>query len=507
MGIFATCRLPNYYLWIKEIMPENTSFVLAGQGYLQYDNTSIVNTWYYVTGCKCDREFPKIYLGVIKRKNINETRILILVHDYGSSHVSLFNLATYLASKGYTVYLPDLPGHGNSGYGNLSLTSLDPEESFWIQSLCTLNLIITHIEQEYRPEEIGIIGISTGGALAYIAGKIFSLNFTVSIGFVGDYNYSISHGSLTSFLFKNPVIPRIFDPVYIESSSNTRKIIIIGTNDEYFYIDSVARLLHDENTIVLVKPNTDRRSLVLKWKSMIIDVLRLVEGHSDSNSPDALRDDLDKNDFVLWRPVIPGLGWYYMKNEDIDAYTQIISSQILEAKEVSPELYMVKEYRSLGPPITLAVSIILVTAGLFIVGVRKIRELGVLDALYLISLVLIVFLPSIPTIYAPNRFNISYLEVADRFYSSLPIISHLVIISIYAGPLLLLKLLFKSGRTSFFVYVSTPIYNAVMITSFYLIMGFKFNNIFLVFPTWSIVVPIIVLVLDYVFSYEEVHPS
>ncbi len=494
---------------INEITPENTSFMLAGQGYLQYDNTSIINTWYYITGCRYEGGSPRIYLDVIKRKNINETKILILVHDYGSSHVSLFNLATYLASKGYTVYLPDLPGHGNSRYKNLSLTSLDPEKSFWIQSLCTLHLIITHVEQEYHPEEIGIIGISTGGTLAYTAGKIFSLNFTISIGFIGDYNYSISRGSLTNFLFKNPIVPRIYDPVYIEPSTNTKKIIIIGTNDEYFYINSVARLLHDKNTIVLIKPNTDRRNLVLKWKSMIINVLGLVEKYGNSDPSKTLLEDQNKIDTILWRPIIPGLGWYCVKNEQysINTYVQFVSSQILVAKEISPDLYMISEYKSLISPITLTISIILVIAGLLFMDIRKIKELGILDALYLLSLVLIVFLPLIPTIYAPNRFNISYLEVADRFYGSLPIISHLIIISIYIGPLLLLKLLFKSGRTSFFVYVSTPIFNAVMVTSFYVIMGFKFNNVFPVFPTWSIIIPIIILILDYAFAYEETHPS
>ncbi len=84
---------------INEIMPENTSFVLTGQSYLQYDNTSIVNTWYYITGCRYEGELLRIYLDVIKRENIYETKILILVHDYGSNHVSLFNLAIYLASR------------------------------------------------------------------------------------------------------------------------------------------------------------------------------------------------------------------------------------------------------------------------------------------------------------------------------------------------------------------------------------------------------------------------
>ncbi len=46
-----------------------------------------------------------------------------------------------------------------------------------------------------------------------------------------------------------------------------------------------------------------------------------------------------------------------------------------------------------------------------------------------------------------------------------------------------------------------------MVTSFYVVMGLKFNKVFPVFPAWSIIVPIIILVLDYVFAYEETHPS
>ncbi len=174
---------------------------------------------------------------------------------------------------------------------------------------------------------------------------------------------------------------------------------------------------------------------------MTIDALAIVEKYRDTDPSKILFNDPNKNDTILWRPIIPGLGWYCVKNEQYSTsiYIQFISSQFLVAKEISTELYMISEYKSSSSPITLAISVILVITGLLIMDVRKMKELGILDALYLVSLILIVFLPLISTIYAPNRFNISYLEVADRFYGSLPIISHLIIISIYIGPLLFLN--------------------------------------------------------------------
>jgi hypothetical protein len=153
----------------------------------------------------------------------------------------------------------------------------------------------------------------------------------------------------------------------------------------------------------------------------------------------------------------------------------------------------------------LLLSLIFILAGFILLSKERIYEydISLIDYAYLALLSTIVLVPIIPSIYLPGRFNLTMYELSDRLLPVLPVIGHLIALSIFIEPLIYALLIHHGGRNLFYIYLSYPIFNVVSLWSFILILGWKYGVIMPVIPTWGLIIPLLVVAVDYILTIEE----
>ena len=98
-------------------------------------------------------------------------KAVIIYHGYLGSPDDVFCLAKEYNRRGYTVFVPRLPGHGTSGNDFMSVSGRD-----WLRKAFD-----TYTEINGRYKKIILAGFSMGGLLAIIAASVFSPDALVLI--------------------------------------------------------------------------------------------------------------------------------------------------------------------------------------------------------------------------------------------------------------------------------------------------------------------------------------
>ncbi len=480
---------------LNEILPERLNFTVKGSSYTRLNNLTIINKWISIESCQYNGLSPSVYVDELYPMDNRNGKVAILLHDYGSDHYSLYNLANYLAEKGFSVLIPDLPGHGHSKYpydNSLRIDSLSPRDSFWIHSLCLIKILVDFAHRVMKSNDVYVIGVALGGTLALMSGGLVEgINTTISLGLLGDYKFSFAKASLVNYIYRDTRLPLCIDSFKYLTNNDVKRIVVIGSNDEYIYYESLG-LLAEKSIVVLVELNTDHRSFMKDWRSVIGELI-------ESNI------SLSGSSVYLLRPLIPGAPWY--SSQENPGFTLIPYIESYAAKIGKTGLYRIRDVRvSASPILPIALGSILVLLGVFpFIDILRRESFSIIDYSYVFLLFLVITTPFIPSIWAPGRFNIGIMELTDRLSHLLPVISQLIFLFIIVEPLFFIYILHGGGRGSFYVYVSYPIFIVMMIYSFVLIMGYRYGNMFPVYPTWSLIIIVLLLVVDYLFTAESPH--
>mmetsp|Transcript_76946 Transcript_76946/g.238323 ORF Transcript_76946/g.238323 Transcript_76946/m.238323 type:complete len:369 (+) Transcript_76946:99-1205(+) len=129
-------------------------------------------------GCKCDLEGVKLRREILSLRSGAQafgqivapadrqpSCILVFLHGY-TSHSDLYlEDACVLARQGFTVLLPDLPGHGRTD----GLLTHVPEWFAWVEEVWEIVELFLPLAQETgngRPLKVFLGGVSLGGGLA-----------------------------------------------------------------------------------------------------------------------------------------------------------------------------------------------------------------------------------------------------------------------------------------------------------------------------------------------------
>ncbi len=482
---------------LNSLSPKQLEYDMVGSSITSLGNVTVINKWFKLKTCMYNGVYPYIYIDELYPQGVKDRRTVILIHDYMTTHYSLYNLANYLVQKGFHVLMFDLPGVGKNKppYGSgLIMESIKPKDSLLIHSLCIVKTLVQFAHEVVNASEVDVVGVGLGGSIALMSGELVKgINKTISLGLIGDYPYSLSKASLINYYIRRIPPDKCSDPFrYITNDQHVIRIVVIGSNDEYLYIESL-KLLAVKGVIVYLEPNSDHTSFMNNWKTIIDELL--IENKSKNY----------KNTGSIWKLLIPEWPWFISRNKGSNPIMPTVS--IVTSGSSNPGLYRVKNVAFTGSWIPLLLAGLVLMLVSFSLEYKNIKsaKYTFLDYFYAGLLFLVLFSPLLPSIWSPGRFNIGVIEYTDRMSYLLPIISQLVLLYIVLEPLLLLKILYHGGRTSFYIYISYPIFITTMVYSFVLIMGYKYGNIFPVYPTTGLIVPLITIVIDYLFTAESPH--
>lgn len=229
-----------------------------------------------------------IYLNEKKKKKT----VAIIIHGYGCSRKSVIGIASaYYNDFGYSVLLPDLRAHGDSGGKYIGFGWCDSDDILcWIQYL-----------EQMLGDNIKVIlhGVSMGGATALLtaAKKAKNINAIVS-----DCSFSSIKDIITLRLkedFNLPKFPFIYliDLMvkhrcnYSIRDGNVKEevkkikcpvLYIHGQNDDFIPVENVYALYENTNSLkkIYICPNAGHAESALinpsEYKNRIYDFLKYV---------------------------------------------------------------------------------------------------------------------------------------------------------------------------------------------------------------------------------------
>ena len=116
----------------------------------------------------------KTYIGTGGKKLETDKMTICFIHGSGQNHLSFVQQARYFAHKGYSVIVPDMPGHGFSEGKPLSSIK---EQAQWIYDLI----------KELNVKDIVLLGHSQGCLIGLELNKLYS-EFLKGIIFVAGSN-------------------------------------------------------------------------------------------------------------------------------------------------------------------------------------------------------------------------------------------------------------------------------------------------------------------------------
>ncbi len=482
----------------------NISIERLGVSYTGSGNVSIVDEWIRMN----TSNGVSVIINVLHTTDVkNITTSVILIHDIGQKRSSLYNLARFIVSKKYIVFIPDLSNFMNNVLDNFSRNNL-------VRILSIINGLSYLAINKYNTSKIIILGIGFGGTLAYLS-NLFLDNIadSISIGFIGNIPYSIRHGGFVNYLIRDNIFDQCIDPLNYYPKSEKYYFIVIGSNDEYTPFKGLSDLFYRSNVFIVIEANRGYRNILPEWRNKISSLLEVVNNANltksslfSSSDPVFFRVKIDSNNsVVLWRIGIPGFPWIVSPTGRVFIHSlYIIPSEYIIAENINGN-YVVLRYYYHVPITGLVLSVILLLSALFL-GKEFVDGIGnysLLDLIFYTLLFLNLAVPFIPAIYAIDRFNLSILEYTDRISSFIPLIPSLAVISLFIQPLLLSLILVYNSKNSYYLYLSYPLFLIIVYYTLVLFMGSRYDNIYTCIPSIAVVIPLSIIILDALFTHEE----
>ncbi|OLS24389.1 MAG: Cephalosporin-C deacetylase [Candidatus Heimdallarchaeota archaeon LC_3] len=251
-----TDKIPDFWN-VNEIKNEDLDITVIDSGIKEKIN---ITTYYFNSG-EYDNHPIRVFAEVRKLESINQSRPAILfIHGFGGNHTQVDPYVDYYSNKGFITLSIDLPGFSGqtTGFPELSpdfleISSNNPKASaLYILERSVINSIslLTTIP-EVNQSQIIVVGGSLGGILSIYASALDTRIFASAIFLAaGDFADGIKYGGLLNAFFPRDKYPsplesqevrdflQKFDPLIYAKHSNVPIFYSIGTNDEFFSIES-----------------------------------------------------------------------------------------------------------------------------------------------------------------------------------------------------------------------------------------------------------------------------
>jgi len=445
----------------------------------------------------------------------NITRAVIIMHDYGSSFYDVLGLALRLVNEENVVALMNLPFQEPE----VSI-KLDNIERNWIYiAVCSIRNAVTLLMREYNVSRIGLFGLGFGG-VATLLTAIYDnrVDYIISQYGIGDYENNLKKASLINY-FVNDVdkINYCLDPVYELERFDKPTLIILATNDELStlnknLLNSIAR---NNNILISIVPNVDRYYIPREWELVIKD---FISKNNGNNTPSTINIHVENHDwelivenndhrdiYILSRPLIPGFEWSVstMQYSRIRLVNTILPQRFIIVDSYNHRLIGIYDvYFSPG----LIISVALLITGLILekkIVFKYVKHLSILEYLYIVSTFSIIFYNSYPSIYSPGRFHVSLNIISDVYFYLAPIVTYLVLATVFVNPILFTLMFTKQSRGVYTLLVSLSLFNYIVSYTFLLFLGLRFKTLLVAFPTYVLIPFASSMILDYIIRNRE----
>ncbi|MHA1820047.1 MAG: alpha/beta hydrolase family protein [Promethearchaeota archaeon] len=189
--------------------------------------------------------------------NLSKLPGFIVFHGLFGRKEDMYPFAERMAARGMVIITPDHPGHGNSegaspDYTNLKYSGAFNTSAHYYLTICAglqAIRVLRNIDQ-VDISKIGVLGFSYGALTSLWISSIYSnlINLTIAIDAVGSINLinpnslwlQITQSTPDEFKQFYEAHGHEFDPIYYLQKPGLPDIFIsIGTDDEYFYVDSI----------------------------------------------------------------------------------------------------------------------------------------------------------------------------------------------------------------------------------------------------------------------------
>lgn len=209
---------------------------------------------------------------------------VLLMHGTGGSYLQLLPYGRALASHGYVVMLMDSPGCGRSGGpGSSPENTVDfssgPYSAYYYHNVVAASRAISALaELPYvNSSAIGVSGVSMGGVATYIVAAVDDrVKVAIPVVASGYFDEILMGGSLANFIIPAGLkandsaaldLVRYFDCRAYAERLSVPTLMLIGTNDEFFFIEAVNKtysLIPSDKAINLA-PNTGHEMPDERW--------------------------------------------------------------------------------------------------------------------------------------------------------------------------------------------------------------------------------------------------
>jgi cephalosporin-C deacetylase-like acetyl esterase len=221
--------------------------------------------------------------AVLLRPPGTDLSTVLLLHGTGGSAEDMLPYGLELASRGYAVTAMDSPGCGNSTGPASSPENIvnfkdGPYSAYYYQNVVAASRAITVLTtlSYVNGSSIAVSGASMGGVATFILSAVDSrVKVAIPIVASGYFDDIVQRGSLASLIVPssmniiNPdglALIKYFDCRAYAARLNVPTLMLIGTNDEYFFLDAVNKtyaLIQSDKAINLA-PNHGH-SLAVGW--------------------------------------------------------------------------------------------------------------------------------------------------------------------------------------------------------------------------------------------------
>ncbi len=471
-----------------------------------------VSEWYWMRGYG-DQE---IYVRVSILRGLRDKNVIILIHDYGDEYTSLAGLAIKLVEQRYVAVSIDLP---IDGLNKTPLLSSNGKNSWLYRSVCNVMKTISLIEKEYRVKSIGLVGVGFGGIVAMLT-SIYDerVDYVASLGGLGGYAYGVEKASLLNYYIEDlNEINECLDPLCLLKDIDKDTLIILGSNDEYFPLNPeiVSQLSSNSKIILSIMPNYGHFRIPVYWEELLFRFIEEKVGRRNASSYPEISIDTNglelivrsrnySDVLVLSRPAIPGLPWsknYMISDKARYTYLLIPGEYIV----VDRDFYRIYGIYYTRESYGLIIGLILVLIWLFIdkPALLHMRSMNLFETLYAVLLFSLIFYPLYPSIWCPDRFHLSLLDIAETYSVFLPILSYPIVYSLIVQPLVLIYMFLRRSRRAYTLYIILPLFIIIFTTTLLLFLGTRFYTSIIVIPTIPLFLLITTIVIDYIFTEKH----
>ena len=303
--------------------PLNCSFIYAknftfrNETILQYDvwfdSQDFNGSSYLLHGVLLD---PLFYgLNVSDVVMINDTHFvsdtdaltfkpgILLLHGTNGSAQDMLGYGKELAASGYVILVMDSPGCGDSmGPGCTAANTINfsngPYSAYYYHNVMAASRAISALASytSVNDSAIAVSGVSMGGIDTFLVSAVDSrVKAAIPVVASGFFDEILAKGSLVNFIIPSNIgindpsvkeLVKYFDCRAYAQNLSVPTLMLIGTNDEYFFLDAVNKtysLIPSEKALNLA-PNIGHSWADERWMASVYIWLN----HSLKGQPEAL---------------------------------------------------------------------------------------------------------------------------------------------------------------------------------------------------------------------------